>query len=155
MALASPLRQSGLLRLTGPALRLTRTPLRMTRTAGALLLTRAGLRLPGTDGARQCLADLELGPLGHLADLGHDVTALTHETVVDRKAVGGGGGGSHGGLSFVGGRSAGAGVRPQTVSAAECHGVTPRRVPSRKETAVPALSGAGKADGIRPTASLA
>ncbi|MEW1685292.1 hypothetical protein [Streptomyces sp. NPDC093594] len=70
-------------------------PLRQPRVLGP---AGAALRLTGTDRARQRLADLELGPLGHLADLGHDVTALTHESVVDRQAVGGGGGGCHGGF---------------------------------------------------------
>lgn len=81
--------------LPGPALRLARTALGVAGAAGPLLLARAVLRRPGTDGARQRLADLGLGPLGHLADLGHDVTALAHESVVDREVVGGGGGGSH------------------------------------------------------------
>lgn len=84
-----PLRQSRLpLLLPGPALRLARAALGVAGTAGALLLARAVLRRTGTDGARQRLADLELGPLGHLADLGHDVTALAHESVVDREVVG-------------------------------------------------------------------
>ncbi|MFC7511216.1 hypothetical protein ACFQV4_12815 [Streptomyces thermocarboxydus] len=94
--LPRPLRQSRLplllpgpaLLLPGPALRLARAALGVAGTAGALLLARAVLRRTGTDGARQRLADLELGPLGHLADLGHDVTALAHESVVDREVVG-------------------------------------------------------------------
>ncbi len=123
-----PLRQPQPLLLPGSALRLARAGLGVARAAGTLLLARAGLRRPGTDGARQRLADLELGPFGHLADLGHDVTALTHESVVDREVVGGGGGGSHGGLSFVGGCRARsrAGVRPQMFSAA---GRPPRYTP--------------------------
>ncbi|MBU5946181.1 hypothetical protein [Streptomyces sp. PAM3C] len=96
LTLALPLRQPRPLLLPGSALRLARATVRVAGAAGPLLLARAVLRRPGTDGARQRLADLELGPLGHLADLGHDVTALAHEFVVDREAVGGGGGGSHG-----------------------------------------------------------
>ncbi|SCD52538.1 hypothetical protein GA0115238_11317, partial [Streptomyces sp. di50b] len=95
-----PLRQSRPLLLPGSALRLARAALGVAGAAlgvagaaGPLLLARAVLRRTGTDGARQRLADLELGPLGHLADLGHDVPALAHESVVDREVVGGGGGG--------------------------------------------------------------
>ncbi|MFI9730805.1 hypothetical protein [Streptomyces sp. NPDC052092] len=104
--LSLPLRQCRPLVLT-LSLCLPRTmtlprPLRQPRVLGpaGAALGRAGpaLGLTGTDRARQRLADLELGPLGHLADLGHDVTALTHESVVDRQAVGGGGGGCHGGF---------------------------------------------------------
>ncbi|MFF5608755.1 hypothetical protein ACFY65_20605 [Streptomyces cellulosae] len=96
LVLPLPLRRALPLRLPGSPLRLARAALRVAGPAGTLMLARAVLRRPGTDGARQRLADLELGPLGHLADLGHDVTALAHESVVDREVVGGGGGGSHG-----------------------------------------------------------
>ncbi|GGT47813.1 hypothetical protein GCM10010243_27380 [Streptomyces matensis] len=116
------------LRLPGPALRLARAALGVAGTAGPLLLARAVLRRTGTDGARQRLADLELGPLGHLADLGHDVTALAHESVVDREVVGGGGGGSHGSFLRGGSSCTGAGVRPQMFSAA---GRSRRYTPAR------------------------
>ncbi len=105
--LSLPLRQCRPLVLT---LCLPRTntlprPLRQPRVLGpaGAALGRAGaaLRLTGTDRARQRLADLELGPLGHLADLGHDVTALTHESFVDRQAVGEGAEDVMG-VSFVG-----------------------------------------------------
>ncbi|MER6836623.1 hypothetical protein ABT320_22070 [Streptomyces cellulosae] len=96
LVLPLPLRHTLPLLLPGSPLRLARAALRVAGPAGTLMLARAVLRRPGTDGARQRLADLELGPLGHLADLGHDVTALAHESVVDREVVGGGGGGSHG-----------------------------------------------------------
>ncbi|MET9309325.1 hypothetical protein ABZX68_29085 [Streptomyces cellulosae] len=96
LVLPLPLRRALPLLLPGSPLRLARAALRVAGPAGTLMLARAVLRRPGTDGARQRLADLELGPLGHLADLGHDVTALAHESVVDREVVGGGGGGSHG-----------------------------------------------------------
>lgn len=123
-----PLRQSRPLLLPGPALRLARAALGVAGTAGPLLLARAVLRRTGTDGARQRLADLELGPLGHLADLGHDVTALAHESVVDREVVGGGGGGSHGSFLRGGSSCTGAGVRPQMFSAA---GRSRRYTPAR------------------------
>ncbi|MGA5258921.1 hypothetical protein ACPCI0_01370 [Streptomyces griseoincarnatus] len=118
LTLALPLRQPRPLLLPGSALRLARATVRVAGATGPLLLARAVLRRPGTDGARQRLADLELGPLGHLTDLGHDVTALAHEFVVDREAVGGGGGGSHGSFLRGGTSCTGAGVRPRMFSAA-------------------------------------
>ncbi|MFD6034833.1 hypothetical protein ACFWHF_09875 [Streptomyces griseoincarnatus] len=118
LTLALPLRQPRPLLLPGSALRLARATVRVAGATGPLLLARAVLRRPGTDGARQRLADLELGPLGHLTDLGHDVTALAHEFVVDREAVGGGGGGSHGSFLRGGMSCTGAGVRPRMFSAA-------------------------------------
>lgn len=135
LTLALPLRQPRPLLLPGSALRLARATVRVAGAAGPLLLARAVLRRPGTDGARQRLADLELGPLGHLTDLGHDVTALAHEFVVDREAVGGGGGGSHGSFLRGGMSCTGAGVRPQMFSAAgRSRRYTPQRFVQERES---------------------
>ncbi|RMI91843.1 hypothetical protein BIU87_02280 [Streptomyces sp. ZS0098] len=135
LTLALPLRQPRPLLLPGSALRLARATVRVAGATGPLLLARAVLRRPGTDGARQRLADLELGPLGHLTDLGHDVTALAHEFVVDREAVGGGGGGSHGSFLRGGMSCTGAGVRPRMFSAAgRSRRYTPPRFVQERES---------------------